>query len=81
MAWWLSRVPSGRPMLATGLCLILGGALGNALDRARLGSVVDFVHVYYNAWSFAVFNLADAAITLGVVIFVLLLDHRRQRQR
>jgi signal peptidase II len=67
LGWWLSRVPSGRPMLATGLCLILAGALGNALDRARIGSVVDFVHVYYKAWSFAVFNLADAAITIGVI--------------
>lgn len=67
LGWWLSRVPSGRPILAMGLCLILGGALGNMLDRARIGSVVDFVHVYYDAWSFAVFNLADAAITIGVI--------------
>jgi signal peptidase II len=36
-------------------------------SRARIGSVVDFVHVYYKAWSFAVFNLADAAITIGVI--------------
>jgi signal peptidase II len=67
LGWWLSRVPSGRPMLATGLCLILGGALGNMLDRARIGSVIDFIHVYYKAWSFAVFNVADAAITIGVI--------------
>jgi signal peptidase II len=37
------------------------------LDRARIGSVIDFVHVYYKAWSFAVFNVADAAITIGVI--------------
>jgi signal peptidase II len=67
LGWWLSRVPSGRPMLAMGLGLILGGALGNMLDRARIGSVIDFVHVFYKAWSFAVFNLADAAITMGVI--------------
>jgi signal peptidase II len=38
------------------------------LDRAQIGSVVDFVHVFYKAWSFAVFNLADVAITAGVVV-------------
>ena len=67
LGWWLSRVPSGRPMLAMGLGLILGGALGNMLDRARIGSVIDFVHVSYKARSFAVFNFADAAITMGVI--------------
>jgi len=54
LVWWLSRVPSGRPILATGLTLILGGALGNMLDRALSGSVIDFVHVSCKAWSFAV---------------------------
>jgi signal peptidase II len=67
LGWWLSHVPSGRPALAMGLCLILGGALGNMVDRARIGAVIDFVHVYYNDWSFAVFNFADAAITVGVI--------------
>jgi signal peptidase II len=67
LSWWLSRVPSGRPILAMGLTLILGGALGNMLDRARIGSVIDFVHISYKAWSFAVFNFADAAITMGVI--------------
>jgi signal peptidase II len=67
LGWWLSRMPSGRPILAMGLALIAGGALGNMLDRARIGSVIDFVHVSYKAWSFAVFNFADAAITIGVV--------------
>ena len=67
LGWWLSRAPSGRPILATGLTLIVGGALGNMLDRARVGSVVDFVRVSYRTWSFAIFNFADAAITIGVV--------------
>jgi Signal peptidase (SPase) II len=56
-----------RPILAMGLTLILGGALGNMLDRARIGSAIGFVHVSYKAWSFAVFNFADAAITMGVI--------------
>jgi signal peptidase II len=67
LGWWLSRVPPGKPILAMGLSLVIGGALGNMLDRARIGSVIDFVHVSYKAWSFAVFNCADAAITMGVM--------------
>jgi signal peptidase II len=67
LGWWLSRVPSGKPILTFGLALIVGGALGNMLDRARIGSVIDFVYVFYKAWSFAVFNFADAAITIGVI--------------
>jgi signal peptidase II len=53
--------------LAIGLTLIIGRALGNMLDRVRIGSAIDFVHVSYKAWSFAVFNFADAAITIGVI--------------
>ena len=47
--------------------LIIGGAFGNMLDRARIGSVIDFVHLSYQAWSFAIFNVADTAITLGAI--------------
>jgi signal peptidase II len=67
LAWWLRRVPPGQPIPATGLALIIGGALGNMLDRARIGSVIDFVHLSYRAWSFAIFNVADTAITLGAI--------------
>jgi signal peptidase II len=65
--WSLSRVLTGRPALAIGLALIVGGAFANMLDRARIGAVIDFVHVSYGSWSFAVFNFADAAITMGVI--------------
>lgn len=67
---WLIRVQSGRRILGCGLALILGGALGNMADRARLGAVIDFVHVSYKTWSFAVFNVADAAITIGVIAII-----------
>lgn len=70
MAWWLRRVPAHQPILAAGLALIIGGALGNMVDRARIGSVIDFVHVSYRTWSFAIFNLADTAITLGAIATV-----------
>jgi signal peptidase II len=67
LGWWLRRVPRRQPILATGLALIIGGALGNMLDRARIGSVIDFVHLSWRSWSFAIFNVADTAITLGVI--------------
>lgn len=59
---WRSRV---------GLALILGGAGGNLLDRARQGFVVDFVDVYWRGWHFWAFNVADAAITIGVTVLIL----------
>jgi len=56
---------------AVALSLILGGALGNVVDRIRLGRVIDFLHVYYQSWSFPVFNIADSAITIGAILLVL----------
>lgn len=70
LARWLGRVPPRQPILAAGLALIIGGAFGNMLDRARIGSVIDFVHLSYQAWSFAIFNVADTAITLGAIATV-----------
>lgn len=65
VAWWLAREQDRYDALA--LAAILGGAIGNIIDRIRLGFVVDFVHLHWGARSFYVFNVADAAITLGVV--------------
>jgi len=67
LGWWLSRLPPGRPIQAMGLALVIGGALGNMADRARIGSVIDFVHLSWKTWSFAVFNVADTAITAGII--------------
>jgi signal peptidase II len=68
VAVWIGR-EKGRPeRIALGL--ILGGALGNIVDRIRFGYVVDFIHLHLGQWSFYVFNVADAAITLGVAILV-----------
>lgn len=62
---WMRR--AGSRLLGVALGLIVGGALGNAVDRAVYGAVFDFVHLHAGAWSWYVFNVADAAIVAGVV--------------
>lgn len=66
----------GSAMYCLGLALILGGALGNLYDRIALGKVVDFLLFHYAGWSYPAFNVADSAITVGVVF--LLLDSLRK---
>ena len=69
---WLWRLPArGKNLLAAGLCLVMGGALGNVIDRVRFGHVVDFIRVHYQAWYFPAFNLADSAITIGAGLLIL----------
>jgi signal peptidase II len=50
---------------------VLGGALGNLIDRVRLSYVVDFLDFYYGAWHFPAFNVADSAITVGAALLIL----------
>ena len=57
--------------MATALGAIAGGALSNVIDRLRFGAVVDFIHAHIGAWSWYVFNVADAAIVCGVAALVL----------
>jgi len=68
VAVWIRRERQLPETVALGL--VLGGALGNILDRIRFGYVVDFLHLHVGPWSFYVFNVADAAITLGVIILL-----------
>lgn len=71
---WLRRIRSNaQTLLAVGLALIIGGALGNVIDRVWLGYVVDFVHVHWDrvGFSFAAFNVADSAITIGAACLLL----------
>ena len=68
--WWMLREKKLPDIVALGL--VLGGAIGNILDRTRLGYVVDFADLHFGTWRpFLVFNVADAAITIGVVILLL----------
>jgi signal peptidase II len=66
-------------MLAAGLSLILGGALGNVIDRLRFGQVVDFLDFHAGTWHWPAFNVADSAITVGAVL--LILDGLRKHER
>jgi signal peptidase II len=68
---WLARVPKNGVTLAMALSLILGGALGNLIDRIFRGYVVDFIQLHYHQLYFATFNIADAAISIGAVLLLL----------
>lgn len=73
---WLRRIERRAWLLASGVALILGGALGNLIDRLRLGYVVDFVYAHWGPHYFPAFNVADSAITIGAAL--LLLDAWRE---
>ena len=77
--WLLARLQPDQRTEATALSLIFGGALGNVLDRARLGEVIDFIDVHYRSYHWPAFNVADAAITIGVILLLwrLLLEKKR----
>ncbi|MBN8817768.1 MAG: signal peptidase II [Sphingomonas sp.] len=69
VAWWMWREKEREDALALGL--VLGGAIGNIIDRVRLGYVIDYADLHIGAWRpFLIFNLADAAITIGVLILL-----------
>jgi len=67
----LRRTSPADRLNGYGLALVLGGAVGNLIDRLWLGHVVDFFDVYYRAWHFPAFNIADSAITIGAALLVL----------
>jgi signal peptidase II len=71
IAFYAFRLPAGARLPQVALSLILGGAVGNLIDRVRLGYVVDFVHVYWKHHQWPDFNAADSAITVGVTLLIL----------
>lgn len=69
---WLYKLPArGQCLLAAALSLVMGGAIGNVIDRIRFGYVVDFIRVHYEQWYFPAFNVADSAITVGAGLLIL----------
>ncbi len=78
---WMLRSHGGQRLFSWALALILGGAIGNVIDRLLHGYVVDFIQVHAGGWYFPSFNVADSAITVGAVLLILdeLLRVRRAR--
>ena len=82
IVWWLRGLPArGHPWLSVGLALILGGAIGNGIDRFADGHVVDFLHFHWQQWYYPAFNVADIAITTGAIMLVIdaLMQTRRTK--
>ena len=71
VAWYAATVPVSDRLARIGVACILGGAIGNLIDRATAGYVLDFVDASWRGWHFWAFNVADAAISVGVVFMVL----------
>ena len=68
---WLRRLPPGDTRVRLALVLILGGAVGNVVDRIVYGHVIDFIDVFYGSWHWPTFNVADSAIFIGVCLLLL----------
>ena len=68
---WVRRLKDNETLQAVSLSLILGGALGNVIDRLIFGYVIDFIDVYYGDWHWPAFNIADSAITIGVALLLI----------
>ena len=81
IAYWLKQLPKDRRWEAAAWALVLGGALGNLIDRIAYGYVIDFLDAYYQQWHFPAFNVADSAITVGVAMLLIdaVLATRRDR--
>jgi signal peptidase II len=68
---WLRRLPGDETLTAASLSLILGGAVGNLIDRLVLGHVIDYIQVWLGSFPWPAFNVADAAISIGAVMLIL----------
>lgn len=68
---WLKRLPEDRRFEACAWALVLGGAIGNLIDRILYGYVVDFFDAFYREWHFPAFNVADSAISVGVTMLLI----------
>ncbi|MBU5616697.1 lipoprotein signal peptidase [Psychrobacter sp. TAE2020] len=80
---YLIKAPRPAKLLSLGLALVLGGAVGNLIDRLLHGHVIDFIHVHYaNVWHYPIFNVADMAICIGVLLIIIdmiFLESKRSR--
>ncbi|MGG3282794.1 signal peptidase II [Paenibacillus solani] len=84
IVWYLQKVSKeGRKLLPVALALVLGGAVGNFIDRLVTGEVVDFLKFNFGSYTFPIFNIADSCIVVGVGLIILdtLLEGRREKLR
>ena len=86
--FWLKQISSddkqkNNRLLQIAIALILGGAIGNLIDRAMTGAVVDFIQLYYSTYYFPAFNIADSAITVGAALLIIdmLLESKRNTHK
>jgi signal peptidase II len=77
---WMSKTSTKQPYKLIALSLILSGAIGNLIDRAVFGFVIDFINLHYQDFYWPVFNVADTAITLGVIL-LLLVDFKQDKAK
>jgi signal peptidase II len=75
--YFYRNISKTQPLLASGIALIFGGAIGNLIDRIRFGQVVDFLDFYIGSYHWPAFNVADSAITVGIAVFVFHLLFRK----
>ena len=76
---WLIRTPQEKIILPCGLAMIIGGAIGNVIDRVHLGYVIDFLDFHLNNWHWATFNIADSAVVVGA--FLIIADSLLQKRK
>lgn len=71
LLFWLFTLQSSSRWVAISIAFILGGAVGNLIDRVRFGYVIDFIDVYVNQWHWPIFNIADSAVCVGALMLVI----------
>ncbi len=71
LLFWLKRVAATERQLSLALALVLGGAIGNLIDRLQYNYVVDFLLIHYHGWQFPAFNIADSAISVGAILLLM----------
>ncbi|MEH7544734.1 signal peptidase II [Neobacillus bataviensis] len=81
--FYLHKAARGKMLLGVSLALMLGGAIGNFIDRVLRKEVVDFIHTYIFSYNFPVFNIADSALVIGVILLMIqmLLEERRSKEK
>jgi signal peptidase II len=81
--YYLHKAAKGKLLLGVSLALMLGGAIGNFIDRVLRKEVVDFIHTYIFSYNFPVFNIADSALVIGVILLMIqmLLEERETKEK